>query len=87
MQQDLEASSSDWESRLQEAVDSAEQWKAFAEKLGGEKGNLDSEVVKVREQLQVKQRPRGDNADREECAQMEIVTLNEPSCAWMPLKG
>ena len=52
-QQEKGASDADWELRLQEAVDSAEQWKAFAEKLGREKGELDSQALELQERVQV----------------------------------
>lgn len=40
---------------LQEAVDSAEQWKAFAEKLGKDKGQLEARLAELEQQLQVSQ--------------------------------
>lgn len=39
---------------MQEAVDSAEQWKAFAEKLGREKGDLDAQILKLQDEVQVR---------------------------------
>ena len=53
LQQDKDASDSDWEQRLKEAVDSAEQWKAFAEKLGSEKDSLSAQIGDLETQLQV----------------------------------
>ena len=53
LHQEKDASDSDWEQRLKEAVDSAEQWKAFAEKLGNEKEKLCAEIGDVEGELQV----------------------------------
>ena len=53
LQQEMDASDADWERRLKEAVDSAEQWKAFAEKLGSEKAELQPLVADLEQQLQV----------------------------------
>ena len=47
------ASDADWESRMKDAVSSAEQWKAFAEKLGAEKEALQSTLASAEQQLQV----------------------------------
>jgi len=53
LQQERSDSDADWEMRLQEAVDSAEQWKAFAEKLGKEKGEIDAHLSRLQVQAQV----------------------------------
>jgi hypothetical protein len=53
LQQERGDSDADWEMRLQEAVDSAEQWKAFAEKLGKEKGEMDAQLTRLQVQEEV----------------------------------
>ena len=47
------ASDADWESRMKDAVSSAEQWKEFAEKLGAEKETLQSALASTEQQLSV----------------------------------
>lgn len=59
LEQDKAASDADWESRLQEAVDSAEQWKAFAEKLGKEKGELEALLADLQKRTEVSPSARG----------------------------
>lgn len=53
LQQERADSDADWEMRLQEAVDSAEQWKAFAEKLGKEKSKIDAQLTILQVQAEV----------------------------------
>ena len=53
LQRERADSDADWEMRLQEAVDSAEQWKAFAEKLGKEKGEIDAQLSRLQIQTEV----------------------------------
>ena len=48
------ASDADWESRMKDAVSSAEQWKEFAEKLGAEKESLQSTLVATEQTLAVR---------------------------------
>jgi len=50
----VESSEADWEGRLQGAVDSAEQWKAFADKLAAERGALDAELAVARTDAQAR---------------------------------
>ena len=57
-EQEKAASDADWETRLQEAVDSATQWKEFAEKLGKEKGELDTQLAGLQSSVQVSWRCR-----------------------------
>ena len=52
-EQEKAASDADWEIRLQEAVDSAEQWKEFAEKLGKEKAELEPQLRELQQEYQV----------------------------------
>ena len=52
-EQEKAASDADWETRLQEAVDSATQWKEFAEKLGKEKSELDIQLAGLQNSVQV----------------------------------
>lgn len=47
------ASDADWESRMKDAVSSAEQWKEFAEKLGAEKETLQSTLASTELMLAV----------------------------------
>ena len=47
------ASDADWESRMKDAVSSAEQWKEFAEKLGAEKEALQATLASTEQQLSV----------------------------------
>ncbi len=47
------ASDADWESRMKDAVSSAEQWKEFAEKLGAEKETLQSTLASTEHMLAV----------------------------------
>lgn len=49
-------SDADWESRLQEAVDSAEQWKEFAEKLGKERSSLQAQLADLQGRFEVRLR-------------------------------
>jgi len=53
----VESSEADWEGRLQSAVDSAEQWKAFADKLAAERGALDAELAGARADAQARAPP------------------------------
>ena len=46
-------SDADWESRMKDAVSSAEQWKEFAEKLGAEKEALASTLASTQQMLVV----------------------------------
>ncbi len=46
-------SDADWESRMKDAVSSAEQWKEFAEKLGAEKETLQSTLAATEQTLAV----------------------------------
>ena len=48
------ASDADWESRMKDAVSSAEQWKEFAEKLGAEKKSLQSTLASTDQALKVR---------------------------------
>jgi hypothetical protein len=50
----VESSEADWEGRLKSAVDSAEQWNAFADKLAAERGALDAELAGAREDAQAR---------------------------------
>ncbi len=47
-------SDADWESRMKDAVSSAEQWKEFAEKLGAEKETLRSTLAATEQTLAVR---------------------------------
>ena len=47
------AGEAELETRLQEVVDSAEGWKAFAEKLGKERGALEAQLTSLTAQLEV----------------------------------
>lgn len=53
LHQEKHASDADWENRLKEAVDSAEQWKEFAEKLGREKADLEFQAQRLHHSLEV----------------------------------
>ena len=53
------ASDADWESRMKDAVSSAEQWKEFAEKLGSEKETLQSTLASTEQMLTVRLNPYG----------------------------
>ena len=53
--QDHEAAIADWERNHHEAVESAEQWKAFADKLTADQEVLRVELGAERQQLQVSQ--------------------------------
>ena len=53
--QDHEAAIADWERNHHEAVESAEQWKAFADKLTADQEALRAELGAERQQLQVSQ--------------------------------
>lgn len=53
LHQEKDTADKDWEQRLAEAVDSANQWKAFAEKLGSEKSDLDKQCLSLEDQLHV----------------------------------
>ena len=52
-QEEQKASEAEWDTRHQEAVDSAEQWKAFADKLSSEKENLQQQLNGCTAELQV----------------------------------
>lgn len=49
-----EASEADWEGRLKSAVDSAEQWNAFADKLTAERAEVDAELATTRADVQAR---------------------------------
>lgn len=51
--QEREASDADWELRLQQAIDSAEKWTAFANALQADKGKAEGEASSTASQLQV----------------------------------
>ena len=51
--QEREASDAEWDARHQEAVDSAEQWKEFADKLGKQKEEQQQQLDAVSAELQV----------------------------------
>ncbi len=51
--QEREGSDAEWDARHQEAVDSAEQWKAFADKLGKEKEEQQQQLATASADLQV----------------------------------
>lgn len=51
--QEKESSDAEWDARHQEAVDSAEQWKAFADRLGSEKEAVQQQLAAVSAELQV----------------------------------
>ena len=53
-QTSTEASEADWEGRLNSAVESAEQWKSFADKLAAERAQLDAELATARAEAQAK---------------------------------
>jgi len=50
---DKEADAADYEQRLQEAVDSAEKWKQFAEGVQAKAGELGEQLAGVQAELQV----------------------------------
>ncbi len=51
--QERESSDAEWDARHQEAVDSAEQWKAFADKLTKEKEEQQQQLASASSELQV----------------------------------
>ena len=51
--QERESSDAEWDARHQEAVDSAEQWKAFADKLTKEKEEQQQQLASASSDLQV----------------------------------
>ena len=51
--QERESSDAEWDARHQEAVDSAEQWKAFADKLTKEKEEQQEQLTSASAELQV----------------------------------
>ena len=50
----METSEADWEGRLKGAVDSAEQWNAFADKLAAERTEVDAELAAARADAQAR---------------------------------
>lgn len=51
--QERESGDAEWDARHQEAVDSAEQWKAFADKLTKEKEEQQQQLASASSELQV----------------------------------
>ncbi len=53
VQGDKEADAAEYERRLQEAVDSAEKWKQFAEQVQASQAELQEQLAAVQAELQV----------------------------------
>lgn len=54
LQADKEADAAEYERRLQEAVDSAEKWKQFAEGVQAQAGEFGEQLASVQAELQVR---------------------------------
>ena len=82
--QDHEAAIADWERNHHEAVESAEQWKAFADKLTADQEALRAELGAERQQLQVSQAQCSDSSARSGCegceGQQQMQT--QLTCLW-----